>query len=309
VASCSILAQAPVVPPAAIEQLQNAIGDRVELGTILGGDYAAAGGIYSIRGGQVADLNLTKIGGGGVVAARKPLGIGELQWAPVLEGNLGRLQAENRFESGYLKGNRSTYNTGAIQGGGGARFYLTDRLSTSPTISGLYGHTENEFTAGNAVGDLIKQVGSGSYVDWQVDTWTVAPGLDLRYDWVWGRTVFQFRSSYEFFHTESFKSSSPTVGVNGDSQTWENKVDVDVPLGWTALGGEFHTGGFFSRTQLYGGAARGLGTSGFFTTNGRFVWDPKGKLWKLHWVGLGGSYFWDESFQGWSAGLDLAFSF
>jgi hypothetical protein len=305
----SALAQQPPIPPAAIDQLQQVIGNRVELGTILGGDYAAAGGIYSFRGGNVADLSLTRLGGGGDVASPGPLGLGGIKWAPVLQGNLGQFQADNEFKNGYLQGNRTSYDTHAVQAGGGARFYFTERLSFAPTISGIYGHTENNFDPRNPAGELVKMVATGTLVDWKVDTWSVVPALDLRYDWTWGRTTFEFRSRFNFFHTESFQSTSPVVGVNGDSQTWENKLDADVPLGWKLLGGELHTGGFFSRTELFGGAAEGLNASSFYTFNGRFVFDPNGKLWKLRWFGLGASYFWGNQFQGWSAGLDLALRF
>jgi hypothetical protein len=254
-------------------------------------------------------LSLTKIGGAGAVAASKPLGLGELKWAPVLLGNLGQIMAENRFENGYLEGNQSTYNTKAAQLGGGAQFFFTERLSMAPTFSAIYGHTENEFHPGNAVGQSIKEAASGTYVDWKVDTWSIVPGVDLKYEWTWRRTGFEFRSRYAYFHTESFSSSSVVVAVQGDSQTWENKFDADVPLGWKLIGGELHTGGFISRTELFGGAAEALNTTGFYTVNGRLVLDLYGKLWKLRWVGLGASYFWGDEFNGWSAGLDLSFKF
>ena len=299
-------AQPSQVPPAAIAQLQSVIGNRVELGTILGGDYAAAGGIYSFRGGSVAELSMSKLGGGGAVADPKPLGLWDFKWAPVLQGNLGRFKADNDFTSGYLEGNKSSYDTGAVLGGAGVRFYFTEHFSLAPTLSGLYGHTENEFQPANAAGNLVKATASGTYVDWTVDAWSIVPALDLRYDWRWGRTAFEFRSRYNFFHTESFDSSSPVVSVNGNSQTWENKLDADVPLGWKLFGGELHTGGFFSRTDIFGEASQGLSASYFYTANGRFVLDTLGKLWKVQWLGFGASYIWGGNFNGWSAGLDLS---
>src|SRR5262249_40557735 len=120
---------------------------------------------------------------------------------------------------------------------------------------------------------------------------------------------FELQSRFDYYHTESFESSSILVSVAGNSQTWENKLDVDLPTGWRLLSGEFHTGGFFSRTELYGDAASGLNASSFYTANGRFVFDFNGKLWKVRWVGLGASYFWGHDFEGWSAGLDLSFKF
>jgi hypothetical protein len=307
-AGASVFAQ-PVVPPQAVQQFESVIGNRVEAVTILGGDYGAAGGIYTFRGGDVANVSIAKIGGGGNVAEPRPLGESGLKWAPVLEGNLGHISAVNEFRTGYLQGNESVYDVTAVQGGGGARFYFTDHLSLAPAISGIYGHTENEFKSRNAIGDAVEAAASGTYVDWNIDTWTVAPSLDLRYEWQWRRATFEFSSRYNFFHTESFDSSSPVVNVRGGSHTWENKVDVDVPLGWRVFGCELRTGGFLARTELFGGAAAGLNSDYFYTVNGRFVADLLGKVWKVRWLGLGASYFYGDHFNGWTAGVDLQFQF
>jgi hypothetical protein len=304
--SLAALAQ---VPPQAIEQFNQVIGNRVEAVTVLGGDSGAAGGIYTFRGGTLADVSVGKIGGMGQVAAPRPLGIGAMTWAPVLEGNLGHINAMNTFETGYLKGNRMEYDVLAAQGGVGARFHFTDHLSLAPIISGIYGHTENEFHAQNAVGNAVKNAASGSFVDWQIDTWTVAPALDGRYTWNLGRAAFEFSSHFSYFHTESFKSSSPVISIVGDSETWENKLDADVPLGLKFLGRELHTGGFFSRTELFGDVSKGLNADHVYTLNGRFVMDLLGKVWKMRWLGAGASYFFGDHVDGWTAGVDIRFQF
>jgi len=295
----------PALPPDALEQFQQVIGNRVEAVSILGGDYAAAGGIYTFRSGSLVDLSITKIGGGGAVASPSPLGLGDLQWAPVLQGNLGSVSAVNTFQTGYLAGNRMTYDTLAIAAGGGVAVYFTEHLSLSPTISGMYGRVQNTFDAQNANGNLVKSVGSGTVVDWTLDTWSVLPALELDYQGMWRRTTFDFSSRSTFFYTKSFESSSSIVGVEGTSTTWANKLDMDVPLGLKVFGSEVHTGGFFTRTELFGGAAHGLNTDYLYTANGRFVLDFLGKLWKVKWLGLGVSYFWGHDFSGWSAGVDL----
>jgi len=48
----------------------------------------------------------------------------------------------------------------------------------------------------------------------------------------------------------------------------ENKLDVGVPLGWKLFDQELHTGGFFSRTELFGNAAEGLNENHIYTVNG-----------------------------------------
>ena len=299
----------PVLPPEALQQFQEVIGNRIEAVDILAGDYAAAGGIYTFRDGTLADLSITKIGGGGEVASPKPLGLGSLEWAPVLLSNVGLVSAKNTFQTGYLAGNQMTYDTLAIEAGGGVSIYLTEHLSLSPTFSAIYGRVQNSFDAQNANGELVASVGGGTVVDWTLDTWSLVPALDLNYEWMWRRTTFEFSSSYSFFHTESFESSSPILGVNGNSSTWANKLDADVPLGLNLFGHELHTGGFFSRTEVFGDAAQGLNTDHVYTANVRLVLSFLGKLWKLKWLGLGASYFWGHDLGGWSAGLDMRFQF
>ena len=298
-----------VLTPQAVEQLRNAVGNRIEAFTILGGDYGATGGIYTFDGGNMGDLSVTKFGGGGAVMSPMPLGASSLKWAPVLLGNIGYSSVENDFESGYLEGNRSESSLLALQAGGGARFYFTDHFSISPLLGTIYGHSENDFIAGNAVGRKVKAEAGGTLVDWDLDTWSVVPSLDLRYDWQWGRTTLEFSSRFSYFHTESFQSSSPVLGIDGDSQTWENKLDLDVPLGVRLFDRELHTGGYFAHTQIMGDASGGLDCDAIETVNGRLVLDVEGAVWPLRWIGVGCSYSWSESFTGWSTGLDLNFRF
>ena len=300
---------AQVVPPQAVEQLQRAVGNRVEAVSILGGDYAAAGGVYTFRGGTLADLSISKLGGGGEVASTRPLGLGSLEWAPVLQGNVGMVSARNQFKTGFLAGNEMNYDTLALAAGGGVAIYCTEHLSLSPTISGMYGSVENKFKPQNANGNLVETAGNGTLVNWTLDTWSVMPGLELAYEWQLGRTTFNLNSRCTFFHTESFESSSTFLGVKGNSTTWENKLEADVPLGLKLFGHELHTGGFFSRAELFGDAAHGLNTGYVYTANGRLVLDFLGKLWKLKWLGVGASYFWGHNVEGWSAGLDMRFKF
>ena len=295
------------VPPQAVAQLEAVISARVETGTVLGGDQSAASGIYTFRGGSVAELGISKIGGGGEVTAPMPLG--DFQWAPILLGNVGNMNAENRYDTGYLAGNGMNFDTYGVQAGGGGRLYFTDQFSVAATFSGIYGHTENTFISRNAIGDAINAAANGTLVNWETETWSIVPATSVKYEWLWGRTVFAVQSGYTYYHTESFHSTSPLVDVNGSSHAWDNRLELDIPLGLTVLGQELRTGGFISRTELSGGIADGLKSSHIQTANARLVADLLGKVWAMKWVGVGATYYWGDNFNGWSAGVDLSFQF
>ncbi|MFO1475604.1 MAG: hypothetical protein U1F98_03005 [Verrucomicrobiota bacterium] len=303
------IAAAQTVPPEAVDQFKHTIGNRIEAVTVLGGDYGAAGGIYTFRGGTLANVGFTRIGGCGDVSAEKPIGSGDFSWAPVLLGNVGDVWSENTFQDGYLAGNQMRYEVLALEAGGGARVYYGDHISVAATLAGIYGHIENEFQAHNTLGNLVKDAASGTYVDWTAETWSIVPGLTADYVWYWGRNYFDISSRYNFFHTETFSSSSPLISGNGNSDTWENKIDADIPLGLKLGALELHTGGFFSRTDLWGGVEQGLGTGHIYTANGRLVLDCLGHAWVFKWFGFGASYFWSDNMGGWSAGLDLRLQF
>jgi hypothetical protein len=135
------------------------------------------------------------------------------------------------------------------------------------------------------------------------------PGLELQYALTQGRTTFTYDSRFTYFHTKNYTSTSTLVKVTGDSRTWTNLIDVDVPLGTKLYGRELHTGGFFSRTEIAGGAAQGMNENHIYTTNGRLVLDIPDRTWHVRWIGLGVSYFWGSHFDGWSVGADMRFQF
>jgi len=39
------------------------------------------------------------------------------------------------------------------------------------------------------------------------------------------------------------------------------------------------------------------------------VVDLLGVLWKVEWIGIGGSYFWAGNLSGWSVGVDIRLKF
>jgi hypothetical protein len=90
---------------------------------------------------------------------------------------------------------------------------------------------------------------------------------------------------------------------------WANKIDVDYPLGVELWGHELRTGGYFSRTDLFGGLESGMNTDAYYDAHLRLTLDFLGELWKVKWLGIGVSHLWGGDFTGWSYGVDAAFRF
>ena len=74
-------------------------------------------------------------------------------------------------------------------------------------------------------------------------------------------------------------------------------------------GRQLRTGGYFARSELFGGLEESFGTSYFYQSGGRLVMDVQGLLWKLEYVGVGAGYFWSDRFSGWTIGAEISFAF
>lgn len=300
------------ITPGQAEQLRTGINDRIEALTILGGDYLLGGGHFHSTGDGPSDVDIdtSKFGGSGEFGTLKQLGDLDIAWRPRLQGNMGTVDFKNHFDTPLLNGDLSETKAFGIQFGGGARFWFTDDFSLAPTIMGMYGHTTNDYTARSAfmVVNLAKATQVG-LVDWRADTWTVRPALNIQYVYAWDRTLITLSSDPAYMHTKSFSSSNPNINIGGDSEAWDNKVDIDIPLGHMLLSHELRTGGYFERTELYGDVKEGLNTGHLNEIHGRLVLDYLNQLWLTQWIGLGGSYYWGSNFTGWSVGVDFMLVF
>jgi hypothetical protein len=297
--------------PAVRDLFSSQIGNRVDAATVLAGDYGIGGGTYSASGdnGKDTDVNVNKFGGMGDLYPIRPLGNLGIGWQPQLQGSMGYLTAKNNFHNFINGGDTSEDKTFAIQFGGGARFWFNDSFSIAPTFMGMYGHSENNYTAVSPFGLLNQAEASREgLINWSADTWTIRPSLNIQYQYVWKRTIFTLSSEPTYFHTESFSSSS-SVDLNGDSEMWVNKIDVDYPLGVMLFGHELRTGGYFSRTDLFGDLQSGLNSNEYYDAHIRLTLDFLDELWKVKWLGIGVSRLWGDGFTGWSYGVDAAFRF
>jgi hypothetical protein len=298
-----------------LNDVRGLVDSRVEAATILGGDYGVAGASFNTGNG--GDLNINKFGGAGDVGDPQPLWNLPIGWQPRVQGSMGYLSAKNNltsadtFNGQSLNGAESKFHDFSIQFGGGARFWFNNAFSIAPTFMGMYGHTKNDFyplNSGISQANLELARNQG-LIDYTVETWTIRPSADFQYLYNWRRIIITLNSDPTYFHTESFNASNSHINVNGDSETWMNKIDVDIPLGRDLWGHELRTGGFVSRTEFYGDLKDGLNENHLYEAHGRIVLDFLNQLWKVQWIGLGASYLWGPHFDGYSFGLDIAFRF
>lgn len=304
------------VSPAQETLLENAIGARVAALTILGGDFGLSDGSFhsdgGLRPGQRGDVEtrVTKVGGDGDVGDPIPLSGENVGWQPRLQGNMGYLDSSNHLQSSVLAGDTSELTTSAIEFGGGARFWTTDRLSFAPTIMVLYGHTDDTYTAQSAFGRKnLRELQQLGLADWSIDTWTVRPALNVQYIVTFNRVIITFSSDPTGFYTHGFSRSNIHLRVGGDSGLVTNKIDLDIPLGAELYDHELRTGGYVSRTDLFGDLKTGLDVQHLNELHGRLVLDFLNQLWKLQWLGAGASYLWGPNIKGWTVGADVAFRF
>jgi hypothetical protein len=303
------------VSPAQVAATRSVIGARVEATTILGGDFGLSDGNFHSTGSlggfaSDVDTSVTKIGGDGDVGDPMPLGDLDIGWQPRLQGNVGYLQSSDHLQTPGLRGDTSELRTFAIEFGGGARFWTTQNLSFAPTVMVLYGHTDATYYAYSEFGrqnlGYLQQLG---LADWSIDTWSLRPALNVQYIVALGRTLITFSSDPTGFLTHGFNRSNVHLKVGGNSGLVTNKIDVDIPLDVEFYGHELRSGGYLSRTDLFGDLEEGLGVEHVNEAHVRLVMDFLNQLWKLQWLGVGASYLWGTNINGWSVGADVAFRF
>ena len=304
------------IAPSQATLIENAIGARVQALTILGGDFGLSDGTFrsngALRPGPGADMNtrVTKLGGDGDVGDPRPLGDLNIGWQPRLQGNIGYLDSSTHQRNTLLAGDTTELRTFAIEFGGGARFWTSENFSLAPTVMVLYGRTDDTYSALSAFGrQNLAELQRLGLIDWSVDTWTLRPALNFQYVIALDRALITLSSDPTGFFTRGFDRSNANVMVAGDSGLVTNKIDLDIPLGVELFSHELRSGGYISRTDLFGDLQRGLAVQHLNELHGRIVLDFLNQLWKVQWLGFGASYIWGTNISGWTAGADVAFRF
>jgi Solitary outer membrane autotransporter beta-barrel domain len=283
------------------EQLDTAIGQRVEATAVFGTQSIASrtGLGWTLNG---ANGQIYKIPWQTELRDPAPVGDTGLLWAPVFEGGVGYASFVNDFNSNPLAGNDSDFHTVALSLGLGSRLYFGDTgFSVLPAVALLYAYTENNFYAHNSLGQQI--VDDGRFVNWQVDTITLAPSFDFQYKKTFGSWTPAFNTDYGYFGTLPIYRSTDSLSFRSSSQVLANKGDLDYLTPWQLDGFPMHFGGDLSRTDLFQGLRVALGTDHYYQTDLRMTFDMVGRLWVVSSVGIDGGYFWCDAFTGYSIGV------
>jgi hypothetical protein len=116
-------------------------------------------------------------------------------------------------------------------------------------------------------------------------------------------------STLTYFATVPIARSTEAYSFRSDSLTWNNRVEGDVVTPWAVAGWPLLAGAFLQRSELSGALGDSLRADHAYSTGAHVGLDPKGRLWKVTEVGLAGSYFWADSFSGWTFGIHLQVGF
>jgi hypothetical protein len=313
---CSLAAPAAAVDPATIQtyldQFKKNAGARVETLAIMGGEDGASGGAYSFNNNRL-NMSINKAGGRGIIGDPKDFDFntGGIHWLPLLGGSIGYSESDNKFTNiPALANNLERYISFSMGFEAGARVYFSRELSIGPMLGFIYSHAHSSFEAGSTLGQTLKEQYSKQLVDWNMDTMSVVPSLDIQYEHIFAENWRMTLSSrFAWFHTWDIATSSKYLGLSGNSSYWENKADLDIRLPIKVFGHALHTGGFVSAGLIGGDFAESINTNSMYTFNGRLVVGDITGLWKLNWIGLGASYIKSSTFDGISWGIDARLIF
>ncbi len=304
---CSALAQILPLSPGTLEQLDSAIGQRVEATAVLGTQSitSRAGLGWKLND---ADGTIYKIPWDAELRDPTDLGIEDLKWSPEILGGAGYGRFINHFNNNTLAGNESNFRTVALALGGGPRIYFGDSgFSVLPAFSLLYAYTENDFDANNRVGQAIAV--NGQYVNWNAHTISVVPSFEVRYKKTFGRWTPKVTSNYAYYNTQPIARSTDALSFRSQSSVWANKFDLDYLSAWKFFNCPIHFGGDIGRIDFYQGLEGALGTDHFYQTDGRVTFDLPNRFPVFSSLGFSGGYFWCQAFTGYSIGLEASMNF
>jgi hypothetical protein len=287
------------------ESLKKALEGRIESVTVLSGSAGSSAGLFRWNVSDI-DLSITKLNGLGDAGDPMPFGDSAYAWNLVLGGSIASFTAHNHFLDTPLEGNQSRSSGWTLSFEGGAHFYFPYDLSSRVTLGLIYGRTKNKFDAGTTEGQEVVDTG---LTGWVVDTFMLAPSIDLAWKPTVGDFTFQPSSRIIYFWSDQVHSTTEALDVGGVSYSWNNQMDIDYRSPLSISDYPLHFGTQLNRFDLGGEMRNGLKTDYFYSAQLRVLAEMHGDLSVISFLGLTGTYFWSTAFSGWAWAIQLNLKF
>jgi len=184
-------------------------------------------------------------------------------YAPFMTGSLGYFEDTEKVLLGDPP-DESRFKAISLSLGGGIKLEMIEKyLWLNPEIDLILGRTWNEHEYKSELSNtLYKPILDGILFNWQVDTFTYAPALQLVFAYAVRAVTIGFDSKFTNLNIRTVKEDYPEHKVKSDSMLWRNRFRFEFPLGVSMFKMPLTLRGDFSRVDLGGG--RGPAAQGVF---------------------------------------------
>jgi hypothetical protein len=227
------------------------------------------------------------------------------RYAPFITGSLGYFEDRETVQLGDPP-DESRFKAVTISLGGGIKVELIKKyLWLTPEIDLIYGRTWNEHDYNSEPSKiLIKPQLEGVGYNWQVDTFTFAPSLQLACEYPVRVVTLGFDTKFTYLNIRKVREDYPEHKVKSDSTLWRNRFRLVFPLGVSVLNMPLSLRGDFSRVEFGGDVARPLKESHFYEVGTELAFDTSRNVKWLNSLSIGAGYTFSQRINGWSFRFD-----
>jgi hypothetical protein len=228
--------------------------------------------------------------------------------APFITGSVGYFEDTETSALGDPP-DESRFKAVTLSLGGGVKLELMKKtLWLTPEIDLIYGRTWNEHDYNSELSrDFFKPLLEGIAYNWQVDTLSFAPSLQLIFEYPVRMVTLGFDTKFTYLNLRTVKEDYPEHEVKSDSTLWKNRLRLEFPLGFSVFNMPLSLRGDFSRVELGGDVAQPLKESHFYELGTELAFDTSRNLKWLSSLSTGVAYTFSERITGWSFRLGYKF--
>jgi hypothetical protein len=203
----------------------------------------------------------------------------------------------------------SRYKAVTFSLGGGMKLDLIEKyLWLTPEIDLIYGRIWNEHDYNSEFTQTVfKPILEGIYYNWQVDTLSFAPSLQLALEYPLGEVKLGFDTKFIYLNVRTIREDYPEQKVNSDSTLWKNRIHLGIPLGVSVFNMPLSLRGDFSRVELGGDVAQPIKESHVYEVGSELAFDTSRKTKWLNSLSIGAGYTFSQYITGWSFRLGYKF--